>query len=72
MVISKKERFKKIAVNRTNRILDTLRLLGNCANTLNYEYSDEDAKKIFQAIENELKKSKSKFFDENEPKKFRL
>lgn len=57
----KRERFLRIAENRTNRILEDLRLLGNCANTNNYEYSDEDVNKIFNAIEKDLRIQKSKF-----------
>lgn len=58
---SKRERFNKIAVNRTNKILDMLRLLGNCSNTASYEYSEEEVKKIFAAIEQEVKLQKQKF-----------
>ena len=38
-----------------------LRLLGNCSNTATYEYTKEDVKKIFTAIDEELKATKSKF-----------
>jgi hypothetical protein len=57
----KEERFLKIAENRTNTILQTLRLLGNCSNTNNYKYTDQQVKQIFSAIENELKITKMKF-----------
>lgn len=58
---SKRERFIRIAEARTNKILDMLKLLGNCSVTSNYEYSEEDVKKIFNALERELKNSKNKF-----------
>ena len=35
----KRERFIKIAENRTNKIISTLKLLGNCANKSNYDYT---------------------------------
>lgn len=57
----KVERFRKVAVGRTNKIIDTLQLLGNCANKSNYEYTDEEVKKIFNAIERELRDTKAKF-----------
>lgn len=63
----KKERFLKIAENRTNKILQTLRLLGNCSNTNNYSYNEKQIKKIFSVIEEELKNTKSKF-NKNETK----
>ena len=50
----KAERFKRVAENRTNKIIDQIRLLGNCSNRSNYEYTEEDVKKIFAAIEVEL------------------
>lgn len=58
---TKKERFKKVAVQRTNKIINYIRLLGNCSNKNNYEYSELEIKKIFIAIEKELKISKMKF-----------
>ena len=48
---TRRQRFKRIAGARTNKILDMLKLLGNCSNTGNYEYSENDVKKIFNAIE---------------------
>lgn len=68
----KEKRFKRVAENRTNRIIDQIRLLGNCSNKSNYEYSDEDVKKIFSAIESELKASKSKFKTRSTKNKFEL
>lgn len=59
--IEKEERFKRVAENRTNKIINQIRLLGNCSNRSNYQYTDEDIKKIFNAIEAELKITKTKF-----------
>ena len=64
--MEKRERFKKVAVARTNKILNDLRLLGNCSNKNNYQYDEKDLKKIFSAIENELKKTKAKFLGNGE------
>lgn len=58
---TKRERFVRIAEARTNRILDNMRLLGNCSSKSNYEYTDEDIKKIFGALEKELKQTKNRF-----------
>ena len=59
---SKRERFVRIAEARTNKILEMMRLLGNCSSKANYEYSDEDIKKIFGALEKEIKNTKNRFF----------
>ena len=58
---SKRERFIRIAEARTNKILDMLRLLGNCANKSNYDYDEEDIKQIFAAIDKEVKAAKNSF-----------
>lgn len=70
---TKRDRFVRLAENRTNKIIDMIRLLGNCANKSNYDYTEEDIQKIFNAIEKELRNTKSKFVSsESEDKKFHL
>jgi len=69
----KRERFVKIAENRTNKIIDMIKLLGNCSNKNNYSYSEEDVKQIFNAIDQELKITKTKFQEvQNNKKEFKL
>jgi hypothetical protein len=68
---SKKEKFKRIAVRRTNEILEKIRLLGNCANKRSYDYTDSEINKIFFEIEKELKIAKIKF-QEKKGKTFEL
>lgn len=58
---TKQEKFKRIASARTQRILEDLRLLGNCANTATYQYTEEDVNKIFSTIEKEVKRVKTLF-----------
>jgi uncharacterized protein (DUF433 family) len=55
------EKFIRIAEARTQKIIDMLRLLGNCSNSYVYEYSMSDVEKIFTAIEYELNMTKKKF-----------
>lgn len=70
---SKHDRFIRIAENRTNKIIDMIRLLGNCSNTAVYEYDESDVRKIFNTIETELKNVKSKYQDtESKENKFKL
>jgi hypothetical protein len=57
----KEDRFKRIAEKRVNKLLEDFRLLGNCANKSNYEYSEKEVKKILSVIEKEFKKIKDKF-----------
>lgn len=58
---SKRDRFVRLAEARTNKIMDMLRLLGNCANKSNYDYDEEDIKQIFAAIDKEIKAAKNAF-----------
>lgn len=54
-------RFKRVASRRTEKVLENLRVLGNCANKSIYNYNDDDITKIFYAIENQLRTVKAKF-----------
>lgn len=58
---SKKQRFDRIAASRKEKILDTLRLLENCANKSNYEYTGDDINSLFDSLEAALCAAKSKF-----------
>jgi hypothetical protein len=55
------EKFKRIATLRTQRLLEDLRLLGNCSNVGLYEYTEEDVNKIFSTIDKEMKRVRSLF-----------
>lgn len=73
MSTQKEENFKRLAENRTNKIIDMLHLLGNLSNTSNYSYSEEQVEAIFAAIEQELNEQKNRFVAKQETKrKFRL
>ena len=57
----KQERFKRLASQRTNTVLQRIRVLGNCANRSAYEYTEEDINKIFAEIERHVKEVRAKF-----------
>lgn len=57
----KQAKFRELAENRVNRALDDMRLIGNLANRNNYDYSEEEAQKIFVVLEREIKALKTKF-----------
>ena len=69
---SKREKFVRLAEARTNRIIDTLQLLGNLSNTSAYEYSKKDIDQMFKAIEDAMADTRNKFnkADVREKKKF--
>lgn len=74
MAIDKKNNFKRLAKSRTNKILDSLILLGNLSNTSYYDYSMDQIDEIFNVIEEEMKQQKLRFIekDKKRRKKFRL
>ena len=58
---TRNQRFERLATKRVNRILNDLRLLGNLSSRSSYDYSENEIKKIFNAIESSTKSAKSKF-----------
>jgi hypothetical protein len=60
---TKAEVFKRLASQRTNAVLEKLRILGNCANGNLYDYTDEDVRRVFRVIETEVRRTKAKFSD---------
>jgi len=58
---NKKENFKRIATNRTNKIIAMISSLGNLTNSSFYEYTDEQVEAMFAAIEDEIKVQRKNF-----------
>ena len=69
---SKKDKFVRLAENRTNKVLEMIRLIGNLSNKAVYEYTDSDIEKIFKAIEMETALAKKQFTDFGGSEKFKL
>lgn len=69
---NKRERFKRLASNRTIELLKKIKILSNCANRSAYDYNEEEISKIFSAIDRALKESKSKFYFPNKKTNFKL
>lgn len=69
---SKKEKFVRLAENRTNKALEMIRLIGNLSNRSVYDYSAEDVEKIFNALEDEIKLAKKQFTEIGRTDKFKL
>ena len=73
MAVDKKSNFIRIAEARTNKIIESIALLGNLSNTSYYEYTPEQIEAMFGAIQEELDIQKKKFTSsESKKKKFRL
>lgn len=69
---TKEEKFKRIVSLRTQKALDALRSIGKCSNKSIYSYSETDIRKIFSAIEEEIRNVKNLFKGKDKNKKFTL
>ncbi len=56
-------KFVELANKRVNKAIKDLRLISNLANRKNYEFTDEQAKKIIQALHKELDSMKQRFLE---------
>lgn len=70
---TKRDNFKRIAENRTNKIIELISKLQNLMNPSFYEYTEDEIDSIFNAIQDELDKQKESFKKNmNRKKKFKL
>ena len=68
---SKEERFKRIAERRVQRVIDSLKSLAQSSNKRMYSWNEAQLRKIWSAIDDELKACKARF-EKAEDKVFRL
>jgi hypothetical protein len=59
----KRERFIVLAEARTEKAINSLRLVGNLADRRNYVYSESEAKQILGALEREMRVLRQRFGD---------
>lgn len=57
----KSEKFIELANKRVNKTIKEIQLIGNLANKQNYEYTDQQAKQIIKALQQELDDVKYSF-----------
>lgn len=71
---NKQENFRRIASNRTSKIINMISSLGNLTNSSFYEYTDDQVESMFAAIESEIKNQRKVFESKKEKKqrKFEL
>ena len=68
---NKEERFRRVVQKRVQNVLDSLRRLSQCSNRRMYAWNDEQIKRIWSAIDKELKGCKEGF-ENAEPEEFKL
>jgi hypothetical protein len=62
----KSAKFIELANKRVNRAIKDLKLITNLSNRQNYEYSEEQAKKIVKALQHEVELVKQGFLSNEE------
>lgn len=66
---SKSERFRRLANARVNKLIAMIRLIGNLSNPMIYEYRPDQVAQIFTALQTELKKARTRFYQSGKRKK---
>ena len=61
MTKTKRERFQDVASGRVNRVISALQSLKKCSNVYNYEFNEEDVRKMINAIRKETEETKLSF-----------
>jgi len=62
-VRDKRAKFVELANKRVTKSIKDLKLIGNLANKANYDFTDEDAKKIVRALQREVDSIRARFAD---------
>lgn len=65
---NKRGKFVELAEARVNRAIKDIQLIGNLSNRSAYDYTDEDIRKIFRALQKELDAAKARFGGESSNK----
>ncbi len=63
-----RDKFVRLANKRVNNAIKAIELIGNLSNRSNYDYTSEDAEKIFATLNRELKVCRERFL-KSSPKK---
>lgn len=56
-----RKKFVQLAEARVSKALKDIRLIGNLSNRSNYEYTEQDAKKIYSALKKAVDEMKQRF-----------
>ncbi len=56
-----RQKFIRLANNRVNKAIKVIQLIGNLSSRSNYDYTDEDVRKIFDTLKVELQQCEERF-----------
>ena len=68
----KQLKFRELAEKRVNNAIKDIQLIGNLSNTSAYSYSDEEVKKIFKTLKEEISMAETKFKSKGKNNNFKF
>ena len=68
----KRRNFEKLAIHRVEQAVHYIELIGNLSNTRDYEYTEEDVRKIRKALDDAKKGMEERFKNKMSKTKFTL
>ena len=60
-ISDKRRKFAELGTKRVNKAINDIRLIGNLSNKANYEYTDEDVRKIMKALRDAVTEAETRF-----------
>ena len=69
---NKRAKFRELAEKRVSNALKQIQLIGNLSNTRVYEYDEEDIKKIFKTLKEEMNLAEAKFKSKGRDRNFKF
>lgn len=70
--MEKRKKFIELAEKRVSNTIKNIQLIGNLSNDAVYEYSEEDIKKIFRTLKEEIQVAELKFKTRGRSSNFKL
>ena len=63
MTTERRDKFKRLAEGRVNKVLTMLDSIAKLSNKKNYDFTDEDVRVLFKALADRLSETKASFGD---------
>ena len=60
-ISDKRRKFAELGTKRVNKAINDIRLIGNLSNKANYEYTEEDVRKIMKALRDAVTEAETRF-----------
>lgn len=68
----KQTKFRELAEKRVNNAIKNIQLIGNLSNTGAYSYTEEEVKKIFKTLKEEISVAEAKFKSKGKNNNFKF